>query len=89
MSDVQTWLDSPATNFGWIVIGKEQALTTAKRFGSREGTPVLRPSLTVTYCLPRGACGLPSLALPFQDPQGFGLPDWMRGMFFPWGVFDR
>jgi hypothetical protein len=49
-ADVQSWLDSPATNFGWIVIGDETTDTTAKRFDSREN-PVAanRPKLTVYY----------------------------------------
>jgi len=47
---VQSWLDSPATNFGWILIGDEATMTTAKRFDSREN-PVAanRPRLTIYY----------------------------------------
>jgi Secretion system C-terminal sorting domain len=52
-ADVQNWSDNPAANFGWIVIGDEANLSTAKRFGSRENTTVtFRPVLTVTYLGP-------------------------------------
>ncbi len=45
---VQQWLDEPATNFGWIVIGNEDESTTAKRFDSREMQPaVSQPTLTI------------------------------------------
>ena len=50
VSDVQTWLDSPATNFGWILRGDENTDTTTKRFDSRtHPTASFRPVLTVTY----------------------------------------
>ena len=32
---MQQWLDSPATNFGWIIFGNESAGQTAKRFGGQ------------------------------------------------------
>lgn len=47
---VQGWLDQPATNFGWIVIGDESTSATAKRFDSREHLTVAnRPVLTVEF----------------------------------------
>jgi len=50
VADVQSWLASPSTNFGWIVVGDESANLTAKRFGSREHPdPNLRPRLTIVY----------------------------------------
>lgn len=52
-ADVQRWLDRPATAHGWILIGRESASTTAKRFDSRENpTPSVRPRLLVTYTPP-------------------------------------
>ena len=51
--DVQSWLDSPVGNFGWIVIGNETTYPTAKRFDSREhSTVAYRPKLTVYYTSP-------------------------------------
>ncbi|HYQ70914.1 MAG TPA: DNRLRE domain-containing protein, partial [Gammaproteobacteria bacterium] len=51
-SDVQGWLDSPATNNGWILIGDETLKTTTRRFDSREGGSP--PSLLVDFT-PTGA----------------------------------
>lgn len=62
VSDVQAWLDAPGTNFGWIVVGAEPpgGFVTAKRFGSRNGSAGLRPTLTVAFdSFPQGACCLP------------------------------
>ncbi len=47
VDDVQFWLDNPASNFGWILIGDESRGQTAKRFTSREGA--VPPVLQVTY----------------------------------------
>ena len=53
IADVELWRQNPDTNFGWLLIGKEDTLRTAKRFDSREnGTPANRPVLTVGYSLP-------------------------------------
>jgi hypothetical protein len=51
VADVQGWLASPATNFGWqLRIDETQIPPTAKRFGSREEPNIgLRPVLIVTY----------------------------------------
>lgn len=50
VADVQGWLDNPATNFGWILIGNESALATAKRFDSRTNLiSSARPRLTVEF----------------------------------------
>ena len=38
VADVQSWLDNPATNFGWLVLGDESAVPTSKRFDTREST---------------------------------------------------
>jgi hypothetical protein len=45
---VQQWLDQPATNFGWIVIGDESKFHTAKGFGSREATGMI-PTLLIEF----------------------------------------
>lgn len=46
---VQGWLDQPAANFGWLMIGNEAASFTAKRFNGRESTSASRPVLTVEF----------------------------------------
>jgi hypothetical protein len=47
VSDVQSWLDNPASNFGWLVLGDETAIATAKRFDTRESASP--PMLTIQY----------------------------------------
>ena len=47
VADVQSWLDNPASNFGWLVLGDETASATAKRFDTRESASP--PMLTIQY----------------------------------------
>jgi hypothetical protein len=50
VSDVQSWVDQPAANHGWILIGSEAGQKTAKRFESRNNATVsARPRLEVVY----------------------------------------
>ena len=50
VADVQGWLDDPAANFGWLILGDESNLQTAKRFASKENPDEeFRPALTVEY----------------------------------------
>ena len=58
-SDVQGWLNTPSTNFGWIVFGNESGTKVTKRFDSRENvTAAYRPRLTINFTAPAltGAC---------------------------------
>jgi len=49
-SEVQGWIDAPANNFGWMMLGNEASLKTAKRFHSSEATlQANRPILTVVF----------------------------------------
>ena len=47
VADVQSWLDNPASNFGWLVLGDESTTTTARRFDTRESASP--PVLTIQY----------------------------------------
>jgi hypothetical protein len=47
VADVQAWLDDPASNFGWLVLGDETTIATAKRFDTRESASP--PMLTIQY----------------------------------------
>jgi hypothetical protein len=47
VADVQSWLDNPASNFGWLVLGDESTGATAKRFDTRESASP--PVLTIQY----------------------------------------
>lgn len=50
VADVQSWVNSPGRNFGWILIGDESKAPTAKVFRSSESTEeASRPQLTVTF----------------------------------------
>jgi spore coat protein A len=52
VADVQSWLDNPGQNFGWILIGNEAQNETAKVFGTRQNTDnggANQPELTINY----------------------------------------
>ncbi len=64
LADVRSWLSSPATNFGWLVLGDETTASTTKRFDTRENTePTFRPVLQITYVPEPAASTLALLAL--------------------------
>ncbi len=75
-ADVQRWLDDPAQNHGWILIGAENSGNqTAMRFESRENFALTRrPMLTVTYqTVPTGPPPPPPPLPPATVPT-LGLP---------------
>src|SRR2546423_2374075 len=47
VADVQSWLENPDANFGWLVLGDESGAGTAKRFDTRESASP--PVLTILY----------------------------------------
>ncbi len=50
VAEVQNWLDDPAANFGWLLLGDESKSQTTKRFGSKDnGSEENRPVLVVEY----------------------------------------
>ena len=77
VTDVQGWLDQPATNFGWGLVATafEHLPETAKRFDTRENAdPTAQPVLAVTYLPPVGALSIniPSMKdnTLFEDSGG-------------------
>ncbi len=68
VSDIQSWLNNPATNFGWALINAgETTGQSVKAFYSRSATqnstggtldPTWRPLLTVTYVIPEPGTAL-------------------------------
>jgi len=53
VSDVRAWLNTPASNFGWELLGDESKIGTAYQFGTHENAVATdRPSLSVTYTVP-------------------------------------
>ncbi len=71
VTDVQSWVDDPAGNFGWVVVGDETPPPpTAKRFVSREGVDaMLRPQLVVDFDPPGGG-PTPAASIPTLDTAG-------------------
>lgn len=52
VADVQSWIDTPASNFGWLVKAQtELGSGTARRISSHESISG-RPAITITYLLP-------------------------------------
>jgi hypothetical protein len=52
-SDVQTWVDDPSRNFGWILIGNEANTQTTKRFYTRQfSSEGYRPTLRIEFVAP-------------------------------------
>jgi hypothetical protein len=47
VADVQSWLDNPDSNFGWLVLGDESTIATARRFDTRESASP--PMLMIEY----------------------------------------
>ena len=78
VTDVQQWLDSPATNFGWIMLGNESAGQTAQRFGGEYPTaPETPPKLTIQYdspCTWTGGAGNATWSASGNWTSGTGLP---------------
>jgi hypothetical protein len=87
--DVQSWLDSPAGNFGWILIGNETNAATAKRFDSHQRAVVAnRPALMIFYTGAPTAVGsapaalarlLPAFPSPFNPSTTISFETAVRG----------
>jgi hypothetical protein len=48
VADVQNWLDTPASNFGWLLRASDEASLTARELGSR-GSVSNTPSLVINF----------------------------------------
>ena len=71
VADVQSWVDDPSQNFGWILLGDEIANSTAKRFGSRENASApAQPQLLIDIAGPVGPL---APEVPALSPVGLGL----------------
>ena len=72
VADVQSWLDNPANNFGWLVLGDESAIATAKRFDTRESTNP--PVLSIEYTSAPTPTPTPTPTVtPTPTPSGITL----------------
>ncbi|MCY2958930.1 MAG: DNRLRE domain-containing protein [Planctomycetota bacterium] len=53
LADIQAWVDQPALNLGWALLGNETTASSAKRLDSRTAANAnARPLLQVTYFAP-------------------------------------
>ena len=71
VSDVQSWVNDPSSNFGWIIIGDESHGQTAKRFVSAQGEdPDQRPRLVIGF-----SAGEPTIVVePTATPPATQTP---------------
>lgn len=61
VADVQDWLAAPAANFGWIIVGDESEVRTAKRIdGKDHQAPEFRPVLTIEFT--EGPAAVPAVS---------------------------
>ena len=61
IADVETWVNDPSTNSGFMLISdNESTLGTGRRFASKETATVTQPApiRTVTYSVPESSPGL-------------------------------
>lgn len=49
LADLQGWLNSPSTNFGWQLQANEASKKSVRRFDSMTSGPNFRPTLNITY----------------------------------------
>ncbi len=55
-ADVQSWIDDPSIDFGWLLKGVETGMGTVKRFDSKDSPDVgVRPVLEIEFETPAGA----------------------------------
>jgi hypothetical protein len=71
VNDVQSWLDSPATNFGWLLLGDEFTAHAARRFFTREAANMaFRPTLVVAFTPPNLAATRLAVSAPASITAG-------------------
>jgi hypothetical protein len=74
VGDVQTWLDNPTQNHGWLLKTNEALPYVTRKIASREATAAMRPVLSVTYVLPGQSAavgqGCPVNGVPFTLALG-------------------
>jgi spore coat protein A, manganese oxidase len=76
VADVQSWLDNPTINFGWLVRGDESGNATAKRFDTRESAspPVLTIQYTASTPTPTPTASPTATPTPTPTPSNTPTP---------------
>jgi hypothetical protein len=70
VSDVQGWLNNPASNFGWLMRCPETVEGASKRFVSGDSTNTFQvPMLTINFTRP------PACRADLDNGSGTGVPD--------------
>ena len=73
VADVEGWVNTPADNFGWVVLGDEGSVENARRLLSRENSDAAgRPILTIEYT-PAPPPPLPVQPIPVNNRWGLLL----------------
>ena len=84
VADVQAWLDTPESNYGWAVLGKnEAAAQTSRTFASRENA-AQAPALEIEFTTDTAGLGTSSLSLA----GGQATLNWTGGRA-PFQIFTR
>ncbi len=92
VADVQNWLDSPSTNFGWILLGSEGSTVSVKRFSSRNGSSANRPTLTVEFTPGQTGCQDVFCGEDIPGFPGWRASPWYLNYnvdFLPWIFHDE
>jgi len=84
IAEVQGWVNAPASNFGWMLIGDESSGQNARRIASRENTGSPPPSMTITFLA--APAGSPPASVPTFSPAGLWL---LVGAFLAMGLWVR
>ncbi len=73
VADIQSWIDDPSSNFGWIIIGNETVNGTAKQFASREAS-TNPPRLSITFLTTAVEDDDPEIPARFSLSQNYPNP---------------
>lgn len=98
-NDVQNWVNNNISNYGWILVGDEEDIGTAKRFDTKENSDAnVRPKLIVTYTFNKVALRMSALTegliqspifsagIPLSVPDTFRV--YLRNSFAPYSIVD-
>jgi hypothetical protein len=71
VNDVQSWLDSPASNFGWLLLGDESTAHTARLLFTREAANMAsRPTVVIAFTPPNLAATRLAVSAPASITAG-------------------
>jgi hypothetical protein len=80
VADVQTWVNDPTGNFGWMLRGNELEEYTSRRYATREHLDLaIRPMLTVEFAPPQVCAG------DLNDDQTVNVQD-LLAVINAWGA---